>query len=64
MKACIPKSLQRRSCRIDVVHNGFGFLFTALVHLLNINKYIYISGQKWKNEGLQYFKKENQNQIW
>ena len=28
---------------------------TALAHLLNMNKCIYISGEKWKNEGLQNF---------
>ena len=36
-------------------NSGFGFLFTALAHLLNMNKCIHISGQKWKNEDLQYF---------
>ena len=34
---------------------GLGFLLTALAHLFNMNKCIYISGQKWKNEGLQNF---------
>ena len=34
---------------------GFGFLLTVFAYLLNMNNCIYISGQKWKNESLQYF---------
>ena len=35
-------------------NSDFGFILTAIAHLVNINKGIYISGQKWENDGLQY----------
>ena len=39
--------------------SGFGFLLTALAHLLNTITCIYISGQKWNNGDLQYFQNKS-----